>query len=512
MKNIFENFSSLRSKTEHFVPSFLLSKHFVFLLLNIATCLDLLNVTSLLVATEYVSEHYDVAPAVASWTLSSYAIAFAGFIAFFGRTGDIIGHDFQFIVMIFLFSIASLLCAVVDNIYAFIVFRGLQGLFAAGLIPTNYAITANIYQGKQLSTAITILTAVVSLCTALGLIIGGAFLRTDLAIHGTAYVSFALAMLISVVAFFTFPVIKTTSKDKLKDLDYIGSGILISGLLLVIVGFTEGGESWKSPKSYATLVVGVALTGVFFLYEKFLCLRLNESTHLLIPPQMWTIPNYAPLIINAVLNYAGFFGSMYINISYFLNMDHDSPLMSGVRYLPFVISLVVVTYILTFTNGKFSQKWTCVTGFVIGFIGLILLTRVNYKTPNHYWKFSVTNQILTALGSDIYFVNYLNIIIHSAPLEVQGIATGIAQTFGQFGIALAFAVITSILGDVQNLDVETLNKRYEYSSWFCVACYGAGIILLVFFVKDIKVKEKMHNEEKSVLEQKSEAACTELEL
>ncbi|KAH3680367.1 hypothetical protein WICPIJ_008307 [Wickerhamomyces pijperi] len=498
--NIVEKVSTLR-RNERFVPSFLKSKHFVFLFLNISICLDLLNVSALLVATEYVTKHYEVTPAVASWTLSSYAIAFSGFIAFFGRTGDIVGHDLQFIVMNFLFSIASLLCAVVDNIYAYIVFRALQGLFAAGLIPTNYAITANMYEGKQLSTAIAILTAAMSISMGLGLIIGGAFLRTGLTIHGVGYVSFGVAMFVSIVAFFTFPVIKTTSKDKLKDLDYIGSGILISGLLLIIVGFTEGGESWRSPKSYVTLVVGVALTGAFFLYEKFLCLRLNESTHLLIPPEMWSIPNYAPLVINTVLDYAGLFGSMYINISYFLNMDHVSPLMSGVRFLPFIISLVAIPYVMTYTNGRVNQKWMCVTGFSVAFVGLILLTRVNQKTANHYWKFSLTNQILTALGSCAYFVNYLNIIIHSAPLEIQGIATGIAQTFGQFGIALAFAVITSILGDFENLDVEALDKKYENCAWFCVACYGAGVILLVFFVKDIKVKEKMHNEEKTVLEQ-----------
>lgn len=98
--------------------AFFQSKHFVFLLLNLSTVLDLFNVT-FLVSTKYLSTHYFASPAIASWTFSSYAITFAIFIGLFGRVGDIIGHDIQFIIMTFLFSMASLLCAVLDDIYVY---------------------------------------------------------------------------------------------------------------------------------------------------------------------------------------------------------------------------------------------------------------------------------------------------------------------------------------------------------------------------------------------------------
>lgn len=110
-------------------------------------------------------------------------------------------------------------------------FRAFQGLFAAGLIPTNYAITANIYQGKQLSASTAILTGSTIMSTSRDLMVGGAFLETGVAIHGIAYLPFRLTLILSILAVLIFPQTKRTNDDsRLKDLDYIGSGILISGL------------------------------------------------------------------------------------------------------------------------------------------------------------------------------------------------------------------------------------------------------------------------------------------
>ena len=81
-------------------------------------------------------------------------------------------------------------------------------------------------------------------------------------------------------------------------------------------------------------------------------------------------------------------------------------------------------------------------------------------------------------------------IITATPLEVQGIVSGIAQTFAQFGIALSFAVITSIVGD-RATEKESLHQKYQYGSYFCLACYALGTLLLLLFVRDVKEEEKI---------------------
>ncbi|GMM35225.1 hypothetical protein DASC09_025500 [Saccharomycopsis crataegensis] len=493
-----------REKCQHQTPKMLQNKWVIYVMVSVSTMLDLLSVSSLLVSTKFIHQHYGISPTVASWTLSAYAVTFSGFIAFQGRVGDIIGHDQQFILNSFFFGIASLICGIVDNIYVYIVFRAIQGIGAAGLIPSNYAITANLFQGKQLNATLAGLTCIISTSTALGLLIGGAFLKTSLNQHGIAYVTFGISLILGIIAFFNFPKI-TPSKDKLKNLDYMGSVILISGLLLIIVGFTEGGESWKSPKSYATLIVGFMLVGCFFIFEGYVAGKYFAQTHLLIPPSVWKIPNFCPLVIISILNFSGYFGIMFINTSYSLNIDEVSPLMAGVRYLPFIVVMIASTYGLSVVYGKFSEKWISTLGFLIGTGGLILFSRMDYKIHDYYWKFSFTGQVVLSFGSCLYFVHYLNMIITATPLEVQGIVSGIAQTFAQFGVALSFAVITSIIGD-DVTDKQSLSDKYQYGSYFCVACYALGTIFLIFFVHDVKKEDRIDihagkDDEKSSVEE-----------
>lgn len=452
--------------------------------------LDLFNVTSILVSIKYIHEYYNVSPALASWSLSAYAVTFSGFIAFAGRIGDIIGHDNQFIIGSFVFAIFSLICATVDHIYAFIVFRAFQGMAAATLIPSSYALVAHLFSGRQLDLALTTLSGMLCVSNAGGLIIGGAFLESEVKYRGITYSSFAISLVLSILAFFNFPKIDQ-NKDKLKSLDYIGSSILISGLLLIIVGFTEAGENWNTPRAYVTLPIGLIFVLVFFLYENYLSPKWLPSVHLLIPKPVWSIPNFLPLVFNSILNFAGFFGMIFISTSYALYVEDNSALIAGVKYLPFIITLLAFTVLMAGIYGMFSPKWVSTLGFIVGVGGLVLSTRVDYRVKNYYWKFSFTGQILLSAGSCLYFIHYLNMIITATPLKYQGIVSGIAQTFAQFGVALAFAVITSIVGDTT--DRYQLHKRYINGTYFCLACYAAGTIILLFFVHDVKPSKDDEN-------------------
>lgn len=471
-----------RTRFQQKTPLFLQNKILIFLMIMTSTMLDLFNVTSILVSVRYLHEHYNVSPAIASWSLSAYAVTFAGFIGFAGRIGDIIGHDTQFIIGSIVFAIISLICAVVNNIYVFIVFRAFQGMAAATLIPSSYALMAHMFEGKQLNMAITVLSGMLSSANAGGLIVGGAFLESSVKYKGITYVSFAISLLLGIMAFFNFPIV-SRNKDKLRDLDYIGSSILISGLLLIIVGFTEAGEHWNSPKTYVILPIGCVLVGVFIIYENYVSPKMFPNTHLLIPKPVWTIPNFIPLVFNSILNFSGYFGMIFISTSYFLYIDDVSPLITGVRYLPFIVTLLFTLILMSQIYGVFSPKWISTLGFLIGVGGLILFSRVDYKVSYYYWKFSFTGQVLLGFGSVLYFIHYLNMIITATPLKFQGIVTGIAQTFAQFGIALSFAVITSIVGDTS--DKEKLHKRYINATYFCLACYGLGTLVLLFFVHDV---------------------------
>lgn len=64
---------------------------------------------------------------------------------------------------------------------------------------------------------------------------------------------------------------KSSKRDELKKVDYIGMLLLIAGLALFLLGISWGGpaQPWSSPKILVLLICGAIATIAFILYEVF---------------------------------------------------------------------------------------------------------------------------------------------------------------------------------------------------------------------------------------------------
>ena len=75
-----------------------------------------------------------------SWVLNAYNIVFAAFLVAAGRIADLLGRRRVFVFGLELFMFASLLCAIAPSPGALIVFRVVQALGAACLVPSSLAL------------------------------------------------------------------------------------------------------------------------------------------------------------------------------------------------------------------------------------------------------------------------------------------------------------------------------------------------------------------------------------
>ncbi|ODV93973.1 hypothetical protein PACTADRAFT_30885, partial [Pachysolen tannophilus NRRL Y-2460] len=411
--------------------------------------IDNVNVTGYMSNVEFIEEKYGVEYALASWTLSAYSVAFASFIAFFGRVADIVGHQKTFVTGLFFLGIFSIITAVVDNIYVIIVFRALQGLAASATVPPSFAIIANSFTGKSLNIALGALSGILVISFGIGIILGGAFAETSIGYKGIGWVTTGCAFLCCAASFFALkPIEQKISAGSLHKLDYIGVFIFISAAILLVTGFTEAGESWKKPRAYVPIIVSVLLFLFFFLWETVILTgKRAKNIDLFVPKKMWKIRNFKSLPVTALLLYGSFFCIILISVEYARIVVGNSPIISAVKIIPFFVTLFIFTIIFSLIYGKYlSPKWCCFTGIVLALVGSILLTRMR-ESNTSYWKFGLPGFILAATGLNLYFINYLNLITLATPLEMQGLISGICLTMGQLGTAIFFSVITSLIGN-----------------------------------------------------------------
>ena len=295
-------------------------KPLAFLLFTLIPAIDIINVTSLITGIVSVQEKYDDAYSNATWVLSAYAVTFGGMILFFGRVGDIIGHHLLFVIGIISFGIFSVLAAAVTNLDALIVFRAFQGVSAASTIPYAYALVATTFSGSTRDRALPVMAFAQSSAFGIGLLIGGAFVETYLGYRGTLSVSAGVSVLCGILSILSVKPSKK-SGDSVKSLDVTGCLIFIAGILLIIVGLTDGGQKWASPKTYVPLIIGIALVFLFGIWESFSVKKFKGLVPL-VPIQVWTFTNMKPLILGNGLNYAGLFEQclMLPNTSSMLSM------------------------------------------------------------------------------------------------------------------------------------------------------------------------------------------------
>lgn len=463
------------------------NKVVIFIITLIGCGIDIINVSAAILSTSTIANKYSISTALASWTLSAYAVTFCGFIAFLGRVGDVVGHTTLFSISGFAFALCSLLCAVINNIYGLIIFRAFQGVSAAGIVPSGYAIISHTFEGKHKNRALAFLGSVFSVSFGIGFIIGGAFEETTVGYKGVFYVSFALVFIVAILSLM-FEGIKP-SGSSIKSLDFPGCLLFVGGAVLVVCGLTEGGESWKSARAIAPLIVGVFFLLLFFTWNSYVAdlpiiteryPRLKQVS-LLIPKEIWTTRNSVPVLIALLLNYIGVFGHLLLIALNSELVEGNSPLLSALKTLPSVLAMIVGTTVLSLKHHVLTDQAAFLIGYGIMTVGSIILVFMP-QVQNSFWKIILVSEVLISGGSAIFFTYCQTYLIGNARLEVKGIMSGVSQTFAQFGSALAFSIIASIMGNSRNVSREVIKQRVQNATYLFVTVLPLGFVLMLLVV------------------------------
>jgi MFS family permease len=143
----------------------------------IAICLGtfmlLVDVTIVNVALPSMTHDLKTSFSSLQWVVDAYALALAALLMGIGSMADIIGHRRAYIGGLLLFAAASLACGLAPNAGFLIAARAVQGVGAAAMFSTTFALINNSYEGRDRGTAYGMWGAVSGASAAVGPIIGG---------------------------------------------------------------------------------------------------------------------------------------------------------------------------------------------------------------------------------------------------------------------------------------------------------------------------------------------------
>jgi DHA2 family multidrug resistance protein len=400
-----------------------------------ATIMQALDSTVANVSLPYMQGSLSASLDQINWVLTSYIVASAIMTAPVAWLADRFGRKRVFIVCASGFTVASLLCALSQDVGSIVVARLLQGAFGAGLVPLSQAVMLDAYPPEQRGQAMAIWGMGVMLGPILGPTLGG-FLTENYSWHWVFLINLPIGF-ITVIGLMLF--MDETRTQKELRFDWYGFAALAIGIGALQMMLDRGEQlGWfDSGEIVAWLIVSVA--GFYYFFAHSL-----TTDAPFVRFEVFKDPNFLAGCLFQIVVGVGLFATMAL-VTPFTQHLLGYPIMTagyvlGARGVGTLIAMVFVGRLLRYVEAR-----------IVVFAGLVLMASTLYVmtgfTTNTSANTIIVTGIVQGLGIGLVFVALSTVTFASLPAELRtsgaAITTLVRNLGSAIGISTAIAVLTS---------------------------------------------------------------------
>lgn len=367
------------------------------------------------------------------WITNVYLLGLAVFLILGGKIGDRYGRRRVYIVGVAAFAVTSVAIGLVGSAEGVIIFRALQGISAAILMPQTLALLRATFPREKFGMAVGIWGGVSSVAIAAGPVVAGALVAT----FGWESIFYLNAPIALIGIVFSAFVLKESTADRAEGrFDIPGVVLLALGLGLILLGIVQAQTwGWGSFLTIAAFVIGLIVLVQFVRVEA----RMRNP---LLPLSLFRAPGFTIGGLAVAANFFGMMGITFLLPLFLMNMRGIDGLRVGLMMLPLSAVTVIAAPIGAVLVSKIGTRWTMITGLLLIAASFIALTTVTMDSP--YLAMAIP-LVLLSLGAGFTMTSGSDSVVGSAPVHHAGVAGGFQATMLQFGGALGTAVFAAIV-------------------------------------------------------------------
>jgi EmrB/QacA subfamily drug resistance transporter len=366
------------------------------------------------------------------WVVDAYALTLAALVLGTGSIADLVGHRLAYIWGLALFAVSSLACGLAPNVEVLIAARTVQGLGAAAMFATTFALLNSSYSGRDRGTAYGMWGAVAGAAAAVGPIIGGV-LTEGVSWRWIFFVNIPLSAIAIVLCLTRLTDTQETRKARV---DIPGIGTFTAAVSAVVYAMIRANEhTWSDPIVWWLLAASAVLLVVFVLIER-------ASPSAMLDLALFKHASFVGIMICAVLmTFSAFAAFTYTSI-WLQSVLGLSPIEAGLSSLPMsAMAFVVSAGIGRFLHGNRA-------GLAIGF-GLLLIGAGGIVGAlmvhgDAGWPALVPGFLVVGIGVGLATPTVGSAAMAAVPPQRGGMAGGAVNTARQLGFALGIAALGSV--------------------------------------------------------------------
>ncbi len=372
----------------------------------------------------------------ASWTITVYVLARVIVLPFAGKLSDRFGRREIFMVTVAIFTLASLLCGLVNNIVLLVVLRGVQAVGGGAFNPSATGLVSDHF-GRNRGRAVGMFVSVTPIGAIIGPIVGAVFV-TYASWRWIFLVNVPIGIILLLLAARFIPAGRPKPSDE--PLDVLGGVLLGAALLAAMLGISLLGSGEVTPLSAGFLgpVIVGAVALVWFVHHT------ATAEHPFIPVRMLSGRTFGTLNVINLLYGGGVLGFASLVPLYAVERFHVTTLESGTLLNARAVGMIVSAAVVSMLLPRIGCRWPLLVGFVLTSIGMLLiaLSPPAWSTP-YLWLAVAT--LISGIGMGTAGPASMNASLQLALANVAAVAS-LRQMFRQVGSIMAISVATAVAG------------------------------------------------------------------
>jgi EmrB/QacA subfamily drug resistance transporter len=373
------------------------------------------------------------------WAVTVYLLTSTISGPIWGKLSDLFGRRPILLGAVVLFLAGSIGAGLSQEMWQFLLLRGIQGLGGGAVFPVALAVVADIYTPVERGKYLGLFGAVFGLSSVVGPAIGG--LITDLVSwNWIFFVNVPVGLVSLAVLWRLLPSIKRP--EAARNIDYFGAAAFAAAIGPFLVGLTNKSgppvRDWTDPVVGGLMLVGLAF-GVLFIWIES---RVQEP---IVPLGLFRNRSFTISVTATFLVGFGFFGAIIFLPRWLQTVAGASATESGYNLLPLVIGMIVAAIsagqIVARTH---KYKLMMIGSLILLSFSLFLMTNLTAHTDRPIlWLWMV----LAGLGIGPSLAVFTLVVQNAVAPQQIGAATSSVTFFQQIGGTIGLTIAGTIFGE-----------------------------------------------------------------
>lgn len=418
-------------------------------------------VTALPIITDDLGGEYALA-----WVVTAYMLASALAALWFGQLVDVFGVRPCLITGVLIFTVASALCGLAQDMTQLVILRAFQGIGAGAIMTLCKTVIALLVRPRERGRYQSYIMTVFAGASLAGPIVGG-----SIADHLSWRIIFLVNLPVGLLALYMIRRSLQHIPAHARGRDSTTSAILLSiaafAFLFSVSQYGEAGIDLRIPT--VTLVISLLLVAAFLAWERRTPRPIFRSP--ILRSRLFITANMA-----AVLHSLSMMGAVILLPLYFQRIRGHGAAETGMMMLPQVGGWLIATLLcglLMSWTGR-VKAW-CVLGMSLTMVGLAGLSTLDSATA---YGFTAVYLVVFGVGQGLASQSLIVAIQARAESHEMGKATGFTAFARQVGSLLGVA-LSGVCLNILIASGRDLTTAFSFTMAAAVPVSAIGILVAV---------------------------------